>query len=259
MLHQDVLMADIDVDQWRNAQALVLRSAKAARRLVVIHEGGRVEKFRHTTGAEVVGHVDEVRDPHVLARSLYEANKETVDFVVVMERDAVDTYFARIQDGWDIEADLDVFVQQTYAALDEFPDGIVTYPGKARDTLGLQWRVGASLAEVDAAVRRLVAPGSTVILGAHDGTALWASLVLDFDDAWKIVSITTADPSVVEISGPRDEVLERLVTWQREAGKKVSLALLLDVEGAKELLDAPVKDKGAVLARLVEAGRASTA
>ena len=33
MLHGDVLMADIDVDQWRNAQNLVLRSAKEAKRL----------------------------------------------------------------------------------------------------------------------------------------------------------------------------------------------------------------------------------
>ena len=36
MLHGDVLMADIDVDQWRNAQDLVLRSAKEAKRLIVM-------------------------------------------------------------------------------------------------------------------------------------------------------------------------------------------------------------------------------
>ena len=92
MLHQDVLMADIDVAQWRNAQALILRSAKAARRLVVIHDNGKVVKFRHTSGTEVAGRVDTVDDPHAVARAVYEANKESVDFAVVMERDAVDTF-----------------------------------------------------------------------------------------------------------------------------------------------------------------------
>lgn len=257
MLHQDVLMADIDVDQWRNSQALVLRSAKAARRLVVIHDHGRVVKFRHTSGQAVVGKVDVVEDPHALARSLYETNADLVDFVVVMERDAVDTYFAQIQDAWDIEADLDAFVQQTYAALDGFPDGIVTYPGTARDTLGLQWRIGASLPEVEEAVRRTVAPGTTAILGAHDGTDLWASLLLDFDADWQITSITTADPSRVDIAGARDEVLRRLVAWQRGEGKTVSLGLLLDRDAAEEFLATPAAEKGALLARLAGARRLS--
>ena len=258
MLHQDVLMADIDVAQWRNAQALILRSAKAARRLVVIHDNGKVVKFRHTSGTEVAGRVDTVDDPHAVARAVYEANKESVDFAVVMERDAVDTYFAKIQDAWDIEADLDVFVQQTYAAFDDFPEGIVTYPGTARDTLGLQWRIGASLGDVNAAARALVEPGTTVVLGVHDGQSLWASLVLDFDEEWKVTSITTADPSIVEIDGARDDVLQRLVAWIEEAGKKVSVALVFDREAAEEFLAATVAEKGEVLAQLAAQGRVST-
>ena len=47
MLHGDVLMADIDVDQWRNAQNLVLRSAKEAKRLIVMLEKGEVVKCVH--------------------------------------------------------------------------------------------------------------------------------------------------------------------------------------------------------------------
>lgn len=41
MLHGDVLMADLDVDQWRNAQRLLLRSAKGARRIVCLLEKER--------------------------------------------------------------------------------------------------------------------------------------------------------------------------------------------------------------------------
>lgn len=257
MLHKDVLMADIDVDQWRNAQALLLHSAKGARRLVVIHESGRVLKLRHTQGLPVRGEVTRVDDPHQVARELYEANHDSVDFVVVMERDAVDSYFAQIQDAWDIDADLDVFVQGTYAALDDYPDGIVTYPGTARGTLGLQWRIGASHEELEAAARAFIAPGTTAVLGVHDGASLWTSLILDFDDDWRITSITTADPSVVDIHGDRDAVLGRLTHWLQDAGTSVSLAVLVDREGADELCTARGAGKGTVLRRLLTEGRAS--
>ena len=40
MLHENPLMLDIDVDHWRNLQALLLDSAKERRRIVVIHEDG---------------------------------------------------------------------------------------------------------------------------------------------------------------------------------------------------------------------------
>lgn len=257
MLHQDVLMADIDVDQWRNAQSLLLRSAKAARRLVVIHDEGTVVKFRHTAGAECTGRVDRVEDPYALAETLYEANKDAVDFVVVMERDAVDSYFATVQDSWDIEEDLDVFVQRTYALLDRYADGIVTHPGAAREVLGLQWTTGVSRDDVQAAAKALVPGGTTVILGVHDGDALWASLVLDLDDDHKVTSITTADPSSVDITGDRDDVLDRLTGWQASAGKTVSLALVLDRAAADSYLAASAQDKGAVLASLVERGAAA--
>ena len=256
MLHQDVLMSDIDVDQWRNAQALLLRSAKSARRLVVIHEDGEVVKFRHTAGVDCVGRVDRVDDPHALARGLYEENQGDVDFVVVMERNAVDSYFAAVQDSWTIDEDLDVFVQRTYGLLDDFPDGIVTYPGPARSVLGLQWRTGASLREAEAAARTLVAAGGTVVLGVHDGGSLWASLVLDLDADQSVTSITTADPSAVETSGSPEELLDHLTAWQQAAGKTVSLGLLLDRAAADVYLAAPSRDKGRVLASLVAEGSA---
>jgi hypothetical protein len=257
MLHPDVLMADIDVDQWRNAQALLLRSAKATRRLVVIHDQGQVVKFRHTAGVECTGRVDRVDDPHALARELYEANDDVTDVVVVMEREAVDSYFAAVQNSWDIDEDLDVFVQRTYARLADFSDGIVTHPGPAGEVLGLQWRTGASLQAVHAAAEELTPAGGTVILGVHDGAALWASLILDLDTGHKVTSITTADPSSVDIAGSREAVLDRLVAWQQSAGRTVSIALVLDRAEVGRFLAAPAGKKGRVLASLVANGSAS--
>lgn len=257
MLHQDVLMADIDVDQWRNAQVLLLRSAKATRRLVVIHDQGKVVKFRHTSGADCTGAVERVDDPKALAEELYEANREAVDFVVVMERDAVDSYFAAVQDSWDIDDDLDVFVQRTYALLDNYSDGIVTHPGPAREMLGMQWKTGASLADVRATAQAMVPPGTTVILGVHQGSALWASLVLDLDEEHQVTSLTTADPSKVDLTGGREEVLNRLVAWQEDAGKTVAVGLLFDHDAAETYLAAPASQKSFVLASLIDAGSAT--
>ncbi|MFV0429754.1 MAG: hypothetical protein ACK5KO_10065 [Arachnia sp.] len=256
MLHPDVLMADIDVDQWRNAQALLLRSAKAAPRLVVIHDNGTVQKFRHTQGIECAGRVETLSDPAGLARSLYEQNEGVVDFVVVMERHAVDDYFSAVQDSWRIDEDLDVFVQRTYETLDDYPEGIVTYPGPARKVLGLQWLTGSSLAEVNAAAAALPNP-STVILGVHDGTSLTASLVLDLDADHQVTSITTADPTLVEITGTRESVAAGLLAWQQRAGKQVSLSLILDQAAARDFLATPTADKGSALATLIGAGRAT--
>lgn len=255
MLHEDVLMADIDVGQWRNAQALLLRSAKARRRIVVIHEGGRVLKLRHTDGLPLRHAVTVMDDPHRVARELYDAHADITDFVVVLERDAVDSYFAQVQDGWDIDDDLDEFVRKTYAALDSYPDGVVTHPGPARSTLGLQWRL--DFEEVRTAVEAFVVPRSTVVLGVESGGELWSSLLLDFDQDHRVTSITTADPSVVDTRGTPTELAARLTMWAEAAGKTVSVALVLSRAAAEDLLAAPAGRKAAVLAGLRTDGRAA--
>lgn len=257
MLHRNVLMADIDVDQWRNAQSLLLRSAKAARRIVVIHEDGVLRKLAHTTGAPIAGHVETVADPRSVARSLYEANQATTDFVLVFERDAVDSYFAQIQDGWNVEDDLDVFVQRTYAAIDDYPDGMVTYPEPARSRLGLQWRTGSSLEQVVRAARALVRPGTTAVLGVHDDGRLWTSLVLDFDDEWEITSITTADPSLVDIVGEREAVLDRLTAHCESSGKTVSLAISFERGAVERFLGTGHEDKASLFRDLLQEDKVS--
>ncbi|MFZ2165591.1 MAG: hypothetical protein WAV45_09010 [Propionibacteriaceae bacterium] len=241
-------MADLDVDQWRNAQNLILKSAKEARRLIVMLEKGEVVKCRHTTGRAVANPPSRIEDLSSAAKALYEANKDDTDFVLVMERDAADEYFANFQNSWQADEDLDVYVRRTYASLDEHADTIVTYPGPARETLGLQWQVGASYEDIEAAVRALVDPGSTVVLAVHDGEKLWTSLILSFDADLKVVSIGTADPSLVEIVGSRTDVVERLVRFADAREGKVGLVADATLDAAKEFLSAP--DKGAARARL---------
>lgn len=253
MLHAYPWMADIDVNHWRNMQSLLLESAKEKRRIILIHENGELLKFVHSQKAEIVRKVDRVEDPHAVAEQVYRDNPGQADFVVVFERRAVDRYFAQFQDTWRADEDLDAFVHRQFALMDEYPDGIVTYPGPARTQLGLQWRVGASYEQVLAAVQQFVPANSTVLFGVFEGDVLWATLVLGFDADRKVKTITTLDPMEHPAAGPWKAQAKALVDWTNRKHGPCSIGLFTDLAGAKELLARA--DKLASLRQLAGAGR----
>jgi hypothetical protein len=234
-------------------QALLLESAKEKRRIILIHENGELLKFVHSQKAEIVRNVERVDDPHAVAEKVYRANSGTADFVAVFERQAFDRYFAQFQDTWKADEDLDEFVHRQYALMDEYPDGIVTYPGPARTQLGLQWRVGASYEEVLAAVNRFVPPNSTVLFGIFEGDTLWATLVLGFDADRRAQVVTTVDPMELPAAGPWKVQVRTLVDWVNRKHAPCSIGLFTDLAGAKGLLAS--RDKLALLHTLAGAGR----
>ena len=252
MLHQDVLMKDIDVDHWRNLQALLLDSAKGRRRIVVIHEDGEVLKLVHSDRLPVVGAVSRISDPHALAEQLYRDNQESVDFVAVFERRAFDEYFAKFQGTWSPDEDLDEFVHRSYALLDDYPQGIVTRPEPPRRTLGLQWRLGSNYEEVKDVVKKFVPADSTVVFGVFDGDELWATLVLGFDADHRIDVVTTVDPADLEGSGSLEDRASEVVSWVERRHRLCSLALFTSLGEARSILQ--VDDKGAALRDLVARG-----
>jgi hypothetical protein len=245
MLYKDVLMEDINVAQWRNAQTLLLDSAKERPRIVVLHDDGEVRKVAHSAGLPVNSPPSRVSSPSAAAQALYDANAADVDFVAVFERRAFDAYFAAVQDSWDIDEDLDVFVQRTYALLDDYPDGMLTYPQPARATLGLQWRLGATHQETLDAARAFVEPNSTIVLGVFDEGELWASLVVSFGEDGCVMSVTTADPEETKLSGDRTRIATDVVEWVRAKHGSCSLGLFLDRPFAEAFLTS--SDKAAAL------------
>ncbi|HVS84722.1 MAG TPA: hypothetical protein VHD91_03750 [Gaiellaceae bacterium] len=252
MLHEDPLMLDIDVDHWRNLQALLLDSAKERRRIVVIHEDGEVLKLVHSARLPILGEVERVDDPHAVAAQLYRDNVDTVDFVAVFERRACDEYFGRFQGTWRPDEDLDVFVHRTYALLDEYPDGIVTHPERARHTLGLQWRLGAPYEDVTAAIERTIPSASTAVLGIFDGDALWASLVLGLDADGRVHVVTTVDTSELSIERGREAIAEEVVAWVNRRYPQCSLGLFASLEHARAFLAST--EKLALLQELADRG-----
>lgn len=233
MLDDYVSMIDIDVDHWRNLQTLLLDSARSKRRIVVIHDDGTIRKVAHSEGEKVVGDLDRADDPHLVAWRLYEFND--VDFVFVVERRALDDYFATLAHSWQPDEAVDQWVRREYALLDRYRDGLVTYPAPAREHLGLQWRTGFSYEQIVSAARRRVAPNSAAVFGVFDGDALWASLVVGFNDDHRVVLVTTADPATLHRGG-RDEVAEEVVAQVESRYMRCSFRLFTDRTEARELL-----------------------
>jgi len=252
MLHEDPLMLDIDVNHWRNLQSLLLESAKEKRRIIVIHEDGEILKFVHSQREEIVRTVRRIDDPHAAAEQIYRANPGKADFVAVFERRQFDRYFGQWQGTWRPDEDLDSFVQRTYATLDEYPDGMVTYPGPARDVLGLQWRFGTTYAAAKTALERFVPVDSTVVFGVFEGESLWASLVLGFDGNRRAKVVTTVDVSELPKPLAKNEIVAEVVAWVDKRYGPCSLALFVGVEDARAFLAS--KDKLASLRAIVAKG-----
>jgi len=234
MLHENPLMIDIDVDQWRNLHDRFLESAKEKRRIIVIHEGGEILKFVHSNGEDVTKTIDKVTDPQIDVKKVYEDNKEKADFVLMLDRKAVERFFAEIQDSWSAREDLDEYVYRMYVKLDEYKDGIVTYPGPARKNLGLRWRLSISYPQVKELVQRYIPPNSVVVVGIFENSNLiWGSLVLGFDEERKIKLITTIDKS--QVIRDWKEEYKKFVKWVEEKFWKCSLGLFMD-RGSVEMI-----------------------
>lgn len=212
MLATNPHMLDLDTEQWRNLQTLLTIPSASQRRIVVIHDHGVVQKLAHSSGLPVQGGERTVEDAPATARRLYEANEAEVDFVLVLERSAVDEYYGRVQDSWDPEEDFDVYFHRGLAMLDDVPDGIAVHPGPASERLGLQFRLGGTYQQVTQALPRLIGAGGVFVLGVLDEDRLWASLIVHLGDDEKVDRIATAVPWRFGDGPAREELLAQVRT-----------------------------------------------
>jgi hypothetical protein len=222
-------------------QQLVLESSKPKRRIIVIHDQGEILKFIHSDRLSIVKSVDRVENAQQVAEKVYKDNSAITDFVVVLERKSVEIYFAKVQDSWKVTEDLDVYVHRMFASLDDYPEGIATYPGTARSNLGLQWRLGSSYETVIESVQKYVPADSTVFFGVFKGDTLWASLVLGFDADKKINNITTADPTELSLTGDWKAQSSELVSWVNKKFPKCSIGIFTNLEDARKILKSQAK------------------
>ena len=226
MLQDHPIMTDIDIDQWRNLHEMFLESAKEKRRIIIIREGKEILKFVHSQGDEIVKSLNKVTDPREDARRVYEENKEKVDFVLLVDRKGVERYFGEVQDSWNADEDLDDYVYRMYSKLADFEDEIVTYPGSAGKTLGLQWKLGLDYSQVKEFVEKFIPRNSVAVMGIFDKTNIWASLILGFDERGKIKLITTVEKSAFAEDWRKD--YRQIINWAEQKFWKCSLGLFVD-------------------------------
>jgi len=235
MLHDHPLMTDIDVDQWRNLHEMFLESAKEKKRIIMIREGGRILKFVHSHGEEIVKSIHEIADPHEDARKVYEDNKGKADFVLLVDRRGVERYFGEVQDSWNADEDLDEYVYRMYSKLDEYKDEIVTYPGPARKTLGLRWKLAVSYPQAKEFAEKYIPRNSVVVIGIfEDSNLLWGSLVLGFDEKGKLKLITTIEK--YKIAEDWRKEYKHIIKWVEEKFWKCSIGLFVDTKSMETIL-----------------------
>lgn len=254
MLYENPPMLNIDVNHWRNMQSLLLQSAKEKQRIIIIHENGEILKFVHSNRAEIVKPIDRVDDAQISAKKVYEANPGKSDFVMVLERKTVEKYFAEVQDSWSAGEDLDVYVHRMFAMLDKYPQGIATYPDKARENLGLQWKLGATHEAIQSVLVSMIPANSTILFGIFDNDVAWASLVLVVDENKRISNITTVDPRELLGTGGWKEASREMVNWVNRKYLPCSFGLFTDIVSAKEFI--AETDKLSVLKTLLADGKA---
>lgn len=253
MLHENPLMTNIDVDHWRNLQHLVLESSREKCRIIIIHEKGEIMKFVHSKRHEIIKSVDRVDDAAKVAEQVYRDNAENTDFVLVIERKSVEDFFAKVQDSWKAEEDLDVYVHRMFKSLDDYPEGIVTFPGSARSNLGLQWRLGSKYEDIDEAIKRFIPAESSIVFGVFDEDILWTSLVLGFDIDKKINNITTVDPTELDQSGKWQDQAIKMIDWVNHKYPRCSLGIFTSLKEVGQILKS--KDKFDVIFKLKREGK----
>jgi hypothetical protein len=240
MLHDHPLITDIDIDQWRNIHEMFLESAKEKRRIIIIREDEKILKFVHSHGEEIVKSVNTITNPQVDARKVHKDNKGKADFVLLVDRKGVERYFAEVQDSWNADEDLDEYVYRMYSRLDEYEDEIVTYPGPARKTLGLRWKLAMSYPQVKELVKKHIPSNSVVVIGIFkDSNLIWASLILGFDEKGKIKLITTVEKSKIKKDWKKE--YKNIIKSVEEKFWKCSLGIFVDKENMDTILKSRAK------------------
>lgn len=184
MLSPEVCILDINPYHWRHLFD-TLFPRRNERRLVIVHERGRILKaFDTQKGLRPDLKSTDAHDPLGLAKKLHAT--EGAERVLVLERAALDDYFAALHTIYNSDEDGDRYFQRARLALDDDPR-LVRYPAEPRGLhlAGISYEVWASLIAH-------VPHGHALVLGIFDEGRIWASLIVRVH-AGKIGLITTSD------------------------------------------------------------------
>jgi len=243
MLDKNPLMIDLDIDQWSKLHNEFLLGVREKKRITLIHEKGKVLNISHSHNESINRPISIVVDPQRDAKELFEANKESTELVIILDRCSVETYYDEVQSAWTAEEDLDHYMYRMYSKLDCYYPGIVTYPGPASRQLGLQWLLPGKpgFLEVESLINNFVEKSTVVTMAVfEDSTKLWTSLILGFNEKKKISLITSVKQGLIEKNW-RNEY-SKINSWVNDSYWKIGLAIYMSKETYQEISES--KDCG---------------
>ncbi|HBT51270.1 MAG TPA: hypothetical protein DEA49_04070, partial [Petrotoga sp.] len=97
MLDKNPLMIDLDIDQWSKLHNEFLLGVREKKRITLIHEKGKVLNITHSHNESINRPISIVVDPQRDAKELFEANKESTELVIILDRSSVETYYDEVQ------------------------------------------------------------------------------------------------------------------------------------------------------------------
>jgi hypothetical protein len=182
MLSQACKVEHLNPLQWRRLSELAF--GKPVKRAYLLHEKGRPVRAWKQGAGDLPLPAGAISDPQAAADALKTAHAD-VDEAWVLDPEAFAQGMAAIQSEAKFETELDAY------ALFDF-DERLKLPGHAispkRDLL---WR-GVPIRRLQRFAEKMLPASCTYVLGVFDGDALWASLLLQFQDK-KIVHVATSD------------------------------------------------------------------
>ncbi len=251
MLDLHAQMIDIDINSWAYLQSKLIRSGRELRRIIIIHEEGNILKFVHSHGKAIRKVIDKITNPFEDAKRVYEANKEIIDYVIIINREGVEEYFAELQEKWDPNESIIEYTIKMRRLLDKYHEKslIVTYPGKPTDYLGWIPTVKINYEDIVKFVRDFIVPESLVVLFVFEEQELKANLILGFNKELKIDLITSLDilkPLRVEEYDWKHNYKELITIIEGKIGRKVSLGIFVTEEILNDIIERGYIDLGKI-------------
>jgi hypothetical protein len=252
MLDQRCLIEDLDLDQWKRLVDLGLHSRRA-RRYFVVHEGGKALRAYDSLEGEQALPVETVEDAQALADRLYADKKAAgVEQVWVLDPPAFHTAMGAVQASLDPKEDMDAYLAREFQTRYDAP-GCAMAPKSGYILYGLPW------GRLTRFVEKMLPPSCTFVLGVFDGDALWASVLVQFQDK-RIVGISTAaalDPEDLKDIVGRDQHPFLLATVANRY-RRPAFGWFCQREDFEKYMQAPtVEDKDEAFQRAIMENRAT--
>ncbi|HHV62857.1 MAG TPA: hypothetical protein GXX51_09490 [Firmicutes bacterium] len=186
MLDRNIMVLDIDHQQWRRLYDLIWGPYRGRQRIYVLHDGGRVRKVYHSLLGSLPASGVSVSDPRSCGKEL--AEKYDADETVIIERGKLRRLYAMWENSFKQDEDFDEYLSWFFNMIGEAQDGAVYIYTRVPNLRGITYEGLRNI------LTRLP-DGRTAVLSIFHGREVWASLIVG-KAGGRVNLVTTTDALV---------------------------------------------------------------